>query len=57
MTFHGCFLPSVHSFGQAVSEEKICLFRNQPIRNNRTPQANIVSGWLISKKIFSSETE
>ena len=34
MTFHGCFLPSVHSFGQAVSEEKIFLFRNQPIRNN-----------------------
>jgi hypothetical protein len=23
MAFHGYFLPSVHSFGQAVSEEKI----------------------------------
>jgi hypothetical protein len=23
MTFHGCFLPSFDSFGQAVSEEKI----------------------------------
>jgi hypothetical protein len=30
-TFHGCFLPSFGSFGQAVSEEKI--FLNQPIRN------------------------
>ena len=30
-TFHRCFLPSFGSFGQAVSEKKICL--NQPIRN------------------------
>ena len=30
-TFHRCFLPSVGSFGQSVSEEKI--FRNRPIRN------------------------
>ena len=30
-TFHRCFLPSFHSFYQAVSEEKI--FKNQPIRN------------------------
>jgi hypothetical protein len=30
-TFHRCFLPSVGSFGQAVSEEKISL--NRPIRN------------------------
>jgi hypothetical protein len=30
-TFHRCFLPSLSSFGQAVSEEKI--FLNQPIRN------------------------
>jgi hypothetical protein len=30
-TFHRCFLPSVGSFGQAVSEEKI--FKNRPIRN------------------------
>ena len=30
-TFHRCFLPSVGSFGQAVSEEKI--FKNWPIRN------------------------
>ena len=30
-TFHGCFLPSFGSFGQAVSEEKI--FKNRPIRN------------------------
>jgi hypothetical protein len=30
-TFHRCFLPSVGSFGHAVSEEKI--FRNRPIRN------------------------
>ena len=30
-TFQGCFLPSVDSFSQAVSEEKI--FLNQPIRN------------------------
>ena len=30
-TAHRCFLPSVGSFGQAVSEEKI--FKNRPIRN------------------------
>ena len=30
-TFHRCFLPSFGSFGQAVSDEKICL--NLPIRN------------------------
>ena len=30
-TFHRCFLPSVGSFGQAVSEEKI--LKNRPIRN------------------------
>ena len=30
-TFHRCFLPSVGSFGQTVSEEKN--FRNPPIRN------------------------
>jgi hypothetical protein len=30
-TFHRCFLPSFGSFGQAVSEEEICL--NKPIRN------------------------
>ena len=29
-TFHRCFLPSFHSFGQAVSEEKN--LKNQPIR-------------------------
>ena len=28
-TFHRCFLPSVGSFGQAVSEEKILLEINQ----------------------------
>ena len=30
-TFHRCFLPSLGSFGQTVSEEKI--FLNRPIRN------------------------
>ena len=30
-TFHGCFLVSFRSFGQAVSEEKI--LKNRPIRN------------------------
>jgi hypothetical protein len=30
-TFHGCFLSSFGSFGQAVSEEKI--LKNRPIRN------------------------
>ena len=30
-TFHICFLPSIGSFDQVVSQEKI--FRNQPIRN------------------------
>ena len=30
-TCHRCFLPSFGSFGQAVSEEKIC--KNRPIRN------------------------
>ena len=30
-TLHRCFLPSLGSFGQADSEEKI--FRNRPIRN------------------------
>ena len=30
-TFHRCFLPSFGSFGQAISEEKICL--NRPFRN------------------------
>ena len=30
-TFHRCFLPSLGSFGQAVSEKKI--FKNRPIRN------------------------
>jgi hypothetical protein len=32
-TFQGCFLPSLDSFGHALSEEKIFFFRNQPIRN------------------------
>jgi hypothetical protein len=30
-TLHRCFLPSFGSFGQVVSEEKICF--NRPIRN------------------------
>jgi hypothetical protein len=80
-----CFLPSVDSFDQAVSEEKI--FRNVPIRNKNCllkpfdqininlvgsiygrssikmlisqtcpPQESLVSDWLISKKIFCTET-
>ena len=31
MTFQGCFLPSLDSFGKAVLEK--IFFRNQPIRN------------------------
>jgi hypothetical protein len=30
-TFHRCFLPSIGSFGQTMSEEKN--LKNQPIRN------------------------
>ena len=42
--FHRCFLPSVGSFGQAVSEEKI--FRNQPIKNkSRLWQPCLLTDW------------
>jgi hypothetical protein len=56
-TFHRCFLPSVGSFGQAVTEEKI-FFRNQPIRNknclwwpclipDRDEMSNLYTGHVI----------
>ena len=57
MTFHRCFLPSFSSFGQAVSEEKIC--SNRPIRSknclgrpclltDRDEMCNLYRGYSIN---------
>jgi hypothetical protein len=48
-------LPTMFRFiWPSVSEEKI--FKNWLIRNKNCLQAIFVFDWLISKKIFSSET-
>jgi hypothetical protein len=69
--FHRCILLSVDSFAQTVSEENNfknqpirnknhlwwpCLLTDRDGMSNLYRGTILVSDWLISKKIFSSET-
>ena len=51
-TLHRCLLPSLAPFGQAVSEEKICL-TSQPIRKKELIMAAVLlAEWNQMKKLY-----
>jgi hypothetical protein len=53
MTFHECFISSVGSFGQAVSEEKIFFKINQS--KTRIACGHHVSVWIETKCAIYTE--